>query len=241
MGRRGPARAARMILKNETGFDLRIRVTNPDLPEELEDTTLRPGEEVSLFLLEDGDNSGEGADVVTITAVPKVVYIRVRPKNPEADDLGWAVVVNGRFIATDSPYEAGPCCEEIAQDVAIALGCGYRERVVTVQSDDWNWDDDVLPQVTQERNASVGGLFVTYTLRFGLDEAIGHAAVELKPRETPEDAVHRYFRGFFFDGTRCEKKAREYWAPDESAVLTIETWHAVPPGEFAVLKKYLGF
>lgn len=75
----------------------------------------------------------------------RVIYIRVRSQDPEADDLGWAVIVNGRFIATDSPYETGPCCEEIAQDVAIALGCGYEERVVTVP-DDWNWDD-ILAQL----------------------------------------------------------------------------------------------
>lgn len=168
----------------------------------------------------------------------KVVYVRVRSQDPEADDLGWAVVLNGRFIATDSPYETGPCCEEIAQDTAIALGCGYREKEVVVP-DNWTWDDDVLPQVVQEKGAPAAGLFVTYTVRYGEDEALGHTLIPLGPEKSAEDAVHNYFYDFFFDGTRCEKKAVEYWRADECAVLKVSTWRKVPPHEFAVLRKYL--
>jgi hypothetical protein len=168
----------------------------------------------------------------------KVLYIRVRPKDPEADDLGWAVVLNGRFVATDSPYETGPCCEEIAQDVAIALECGYKEREVIVP-DDWNWDDHVLPQVAQEEAQPTEGLFVTYTIRYGEDEALCRVALEVHPGEDPEEVTHRYFRDFFGDGTVCEKKAVEYWRADECAVLKVSTWRKVPPHEFAVLRKYL--
>lgn len=168
-----------------------------------------------------------------------MIYVRVRPQDPEADDLGWAVVVNGRFIATDSPYETGPCCEEIAQDVAIALGCGYKKREVVVP-DDWNWDDHVLPQVVKrEETQPTKGLFVTYILRYGEDEALGHAVVELNPGEEPEDAVHQYFRDFFGDDTVCEEEATVYWRADECGVLKVSTWREVPLHELAVLKKYL--
>lgn len=83
------------------------------------------------------------------------------------------------------------------------------------------------------------GLFVTYVLRYGEDEALGHAVVELNPGEEPEDTVHQYFRDFFGDDTVCEKKAAVYWRADGCGVLKISTWRAVPPHEFTVLRKYL--
>jgi hypothetical protein len=165
----------------------------------------------------------------------KVVYVRVRPYDPEEEDFAWAVLLNNCFIATDSPHEMGPTCGEIAQDLADVLGVEYEERVVEVP-DRWSWEGNVLPQV---RDGAPGGLFVTYVLRYGEDETLGYATVELNPGEEPEDAVHQYFRDFFGNDTVCEKKAVEYWRADECAVLKVSTWREVPPHELAVLKKYL--
>jgi len=94
------------------------------------------------------------------------VYVRVRPQDPEADDLGWAVILNGRFIATDRPHETGPRCEKIAQDVAIALGRGHEECEVIV-SDNWYWNSHVPPGLVGQGTGLAEGLFVSYTIRYG--------------------------------------------------------------------------
>jgi hypothetical protein len=79
--------------------------------------------------------------------VARVLFVTVRPKNPDADDLGWAVVVNGCLVAWDTPHDTGLFLGEVADGFAQVLGVPVEHREVHLNPEgDWGWQD-VLAQL----------------------------------------------------------------------------------------------
>lgn len=93
----------------------------------------------------------------------KITYIEVKNvAQPEDENIeGWAILFNGRLIATDS-YQDSLTCGEVAENLARALGTSVEERTVEV-SGRWSWVRDVLPKldVRPERPVDQKGNLLT--------------------------------------------------------------------------------
>lgn len=70
----------------------------------------------------------------------------VAVEGPAGEEEAWAVVVNGRLVATDADNDA-LTCGEVAENLARAFGAEAGYVKVRPQSRDWTWEDDVLPAV----------------------------------------------------------------------------------------------
>ncbi|MGB9804401.1 hypothetical protein [Desulfofundulus sp.] len=81
------------------------------------------------------------------------------------------------------------------------------------------------------------GVLVWYTCVHGEVEFAEVVLLELREGETPEQAVENYFKDFFADETIFEDGV--YYSADFSEAVGVNSWKVVPPGDYAVLRKYL--
>jgi hypothetical protein len=111
--------------------------------------------------------------------------------------------------------------------------CGVGILPCSSCSENCDWD----PDRGCRRFPEPSGVLVHYTGICGLLEFPGVVLLDLQHGETPEQAVEHYFGDFFARGT--VKDGAYYYSADMTEVVRVDGWRAVPPGDRAVLKKYL--
>mgnify|MGYP001085265697 CR=1 FL=1 len=80
-------------------------------------------------------------------------------------------------------------------------------------------------------------LIVRYDYSSGENGHPGMVVLGVQKR-TDEDAIHNYFRRFFFQDTETEEKARYYTNKYAGASVKITGWNEIPRDDAMVLKKY---